>query len=326
MKSTSVWRIAAAGAVLTLSAGVVVPAGLVVHAAPTDVAQRPANPNDVLLAVDVLQTITVQNEYSRGYRRSFFRHWIDTTGDGCDAREKVLKRDAIGFAQVDPFRCTVVEADWVSPYDGRRTTERSEVDIDHVVALKEAWESGAWLWDESRRTAFANDTTDARTLLAVSSSSNRSKGDRDPSNWMPPLRSYWCTYTANWISVKARWQLSMDRSEWGRLNNLLNGQCRGTTMRGWTAPPTGGGTGSETGASGTTPSVGSPTTVPADTRGSASTTSTTAAQSTSRYRPGQFCTPEGATTVINAKPYRCARTNADGVPYKDNRARWREDR
>lgn len=195
------------------------------------------SPDDLLLVVDVLRTVRVERENSRGYDRDLFRHWIDVDGDGCDTREQVLKRDAIGLAQVDPFRCTVVEADWLSPYDGRRSSDRGEVDIDHVVALKEAWDSGAWQWSEAQRTAFANDTTDPRTLLAVSSSSNRSKSDKDPSNWLPPLRGYVCTYLSNWVSVKARWNLSMDRSEWGRINNLLSDQCIGTTMRGWNPPP-----------------------------------------------------------------------------------------
>lgn len=320
-------RIAAAGAVLAMSIGL---SSAGAQATQT-VDVRVQGPSDTYVAIEVLKTITVQNEYSRGYKRSLFKHWLDIDGDGCDAREQVLKRDAIGLPQVDPFKCFVVEADWLSPYDGVRTSDRTRVDIDHTVALKEAWDSGAWQWNEAQRTAFANDTSDTRSLIAASSSSNRSKSDRDPSNWMPPLRGYWCTYSANWIAVKARWGLSMDQSEWGRLNNVLSGQCAGTTMRGWSD--------AVAGAPSTTPSTTSSTT-PSSTGRSTVTTVTTATTATTMVasttvapggspvvaslKPGSYCAPEGATGVHNGRMYVCAKTDMNGTPYTGNRARWRQ--
>ena len=306
-------RIAAAGAVLAMSIGL---SSAGAQATQT-VDVRVQGPNDTYLAIEVLKTITVQNEYSRGYRRNLFKHWLDIDGDGCDAREQVLKRDAIGLPQVDPFKCFVVEADWLSPYDGVRTSDRTRVDIDHTVALKEAWDSGAWQWNEAQRTAFANDTSDARSLIAASSSSNRSKGDRDPSNWMPPLRGYWCTYSANWIAVKARWGLSMDQSEWGRLNNVLSGQCAGTTMRGWSDVAGGAPSAarSSTGRSSATTVASASTSTSAAPGGSPVVTS---------LRPGSFCAPEGATGVYNGRMYVCSKTSMSGNPYSGNRARWRQ--
>ena len=314
-------RIAAAGAVLAMSIGL---SSAGAQATQT-VNVRVQGPNDTYLAIEVLKTITVQNEYSRGYKRSLFKHWLDIDGDDCNAREQVLKRDAIGLPQVDPFKCFVVEADWLSPYDGVRTSDRTRVDIDHTVALKEAWDSGAWQWNKAQRTAFANDTSDARSLIAASSSSNRSKGDRDPSNWMPPLRGYWCTYSANWIAVKARWGLSMDQSEWGRLNNVLSGQCAGTTMRGWSDVVPG--------APATTPSSARSTTRSSTGRSTATTVASTGASTTvapggspvvASLRPGSFCAPEGATGVYNGRAYVCAKTDMNGNPYSGNRARWRQ--
>jgi hypothetical protein len=79
------------------------------------------------------------------------------------------------------------------------------LEIDHVVALKESWDSGAYAWDDARRTAFGNDLTDRRTLVAVTSSANQSKGDSDPSNWLPPLISDHCPFIGSWIAIKARW-------------------------------------------------------------------------------------------------------------------------
>jgi len=330
------WRVAVATVATVIVCSGVVTA---VEAEQSDFSVE--NSSATLNALDVLKSIRVERENPRGYSRSLFKHWLDVDGDGCDAREQVLKRDALGFAQVDPFRCTVVEADWLSPYDGRRTSDRSEVDIDHVVALKEAWDSGAFAWSEPQRTAFANDTSDSRTLLAVSSSSNRSKSDKDPTNWLPPLRGYWCTYLANWVSVKARWNLSMDESEWGRVNNLLSGQCAGTTLRGWTAPPV------TVTSPATTTSLVTPTTVATTaaptvttiasvattiarsatvtTLGTAGavTATTSASSALVTVRPGSFCAPEGALGTYNSVIYVCSKTDVNGVPYSGNRARWR---
>lgn len=310
-------RIAAAGAVLILSIGASTGAAQADRA--VDV--RIAGANDTYLAIEVLKTISVQNEYTRGYKRELFKHWLDIDGDGCDAREQVLKRDAVGLPQVDPFKCFVVEADWLSVYDGVRTSDRTRVDIDHMVALKEAWDSGAWQWSEAQRTAFANDTTDARSLIAVSSSSNRSKSDKDPSNWMPALRGYWCTYSANWIAVKARWGLSMDQSEWGRLNNLLNGQCVGTTMRGWNAVA--GVVSATTTTVSTTASTTSTTSV-ATSPAASTTVAPSGSSSVVSVRPGSYCAPEGATGTYGGRTYVCSKTDVSGNPYSGNRARWRQ--
>ena len=170
----------------------------------------------------LLASITVENEYTSGYARELFPHWKDLDGNGCDTREEVLIRDSLTKAQVDPFGCVVVAGDWLSPYDGARWSDKGNVDIDHVVALKEAWDSGAWAWTTSQRTLFANDLSDPRTLLAVTDSVNQSKSDKDPSNWLPPLASYHCTYISDWVAVKARWKLSMDQSEYGRVKKLVD--------------------------------------------------------------------------------------------------------
>ena len=333
-------RIAAAGAALALTLGV---AG--VSATDESVDLRVSSSSDTLLAIEVLKGVPVQNEYPRGYKRSLFPHWRDVDGDGCDSREQVLKRDAIGLPQVDPFKCFVVEADWLSPYDGKKTSDRTEVDIDHVVALKEAWDSGAWQWTDAQRLAYANDTSDSRTLIAASSSSNRSKGEKDPSNWMPSVRAYWCTYSANWIAVKARWSMSMDQSEWGRLNNVLTNECAGTTMRGWNPPP-GGVTTTSTSTTSSSTASSTATTVtsvsPTTSRAGASvTTSTTSRAVTATTivattqapsgglqpisgRPGSFCAPEGAIGSYGGRVYVCSKTSAEGIPYANGAKRWRQ--
>jgi hypothetical protein len=330
------WRIAANGAALVIAISSVAYLN-----GETTMAAKPQKfvAND---AKSVLASIRVENEYKSGYRRSLFVHWSDLDGNGCDTREEVLKRDSISKPQVDPYRCYVVAGDWYSKYDGKTLSDRSDVDIDHVVALKEAWDSGAWAWSMSQRQAFANDLTDRRTLIAVTDRVNASKSDKDPSNWMPPLKSYWCTYLGDWISVKARWGLSMDQSEFGRIKNLLASECSTLTIAGWGAVPSLAGVPTTSGTAATTATTTPRTTVApslwpttsANNSGTAATTNTTAvANSTVNTTspsgvkdiyPGSYCAPVDGLGTYKGTVYVCSKTNAEGSPYAGGRARWRK--
>ncbi len=168
---------------------------------------------------------------STTYDRTYFRHWIDADGDCQDARAEVL----IAESRVTPTytsssRCTVATGAWYSSYDGVTWTHASDVDIDHVVALKEAWESGARSWTSTDRTRYANDLGYSRTLLAVTDNVNASKSDRDPAQWLPPRSSAHCTYAVNWVLIKYRWRLSVDSAEKSRLSSLLSGDCGARTV------------------------------------------------------------------------------------------------
>ena len=158
--------------------------------------------------------LVIEEEHSReGYDRSLFRHWIDADGDGCDTRKEVLIRDAIETPTVGE-RCNLSGGRWVSLYDGRVFTgDGSGLDVDHMVPLAEAWESGAWAWSPERRQAFANDLENRFALLSVSASSNRSKGARDPADWMPPDPSSHCIYANFWSATKSAWGLTFDPAE-----------------------------------------------------------------------------------------------------------------
>jgi hypothetical protein len=345
------WRIAANGAALVVAiSSIAYVTGEPSEAAST---QRFATTG----ATSVLASIKVENEYKTGYKRSLFVHWSDLDGNGCDTREEVLKRDSISKPQVDPYRCFVVAGDWFSKYDGKNLSDRSDVDIDHVVALKEAWDSGAWGWSMSQRQAFANDLTDRRTLIAVTDRVNASKSDKDPSNWMPPLRSYWCAYLGDWISVKARWGLSMDQSEFGRIKNLLTSECSTLTIASWSAAPVFSNspatttTTTTTVASSTTArSTVAPTTTQASSSNNAGTATTTTANTTTNtttssnttasttasttvnttatsgtkdISPGSYCAPIDGLGTYKGTVYVCSKTNAEGSPYAGGRARWR---
>jgi hypothetical protein len=269
-------------------------------------------------ALSVLATITVQNEYKSGYSRPLFKHWIDANGNGCNTREEVLIAESRSKAQVDAYGCKVIEGDWFSPYDNVMHTNPSELDIDHMIPLKEAWDSGAWNWTAAQRQAFANDLSDARVLIAVTAGQNRSKSDKDPSNWIPPQKSYTCTYLSEWVAVKARWKLSMDQSEFGRIKNLLTASCASTTIAPWgTAPASSSKSATTPTTAATIPAVKSATTL-------APVAIADPAETLPTVSPGAFCTPRGARGTSSGRTYVCSATKTDGTPYSDGRARWRQ--
>lgn len=211
-------------------------------AAATSTTVRPSDtaaPTAPSPAIDVLMAIPILNEY-RGelqYERDLFGVWLDIDGNGCDTRYDVLVTESRTPVVGDPQSCLVTAGEWISPYDGTLLTSPSDAQVDHLVPLKEAWDSGAWEWTPQRRIAFANDTSDSRSLAVTSASSNTAKGAKDPSNYLPPADDAVCTYLADWLSVKARWGLSMDESEHGRIRRLLTGTCAGTNIQPW-PPPT----------------------------------------------------------------------------------------
>jgi len=188
------------------------------------------------LAMDLLATVRVEREHRGGYERELFGY-PTSFGGGCDTRDEVLQRDSLSPVQMDPVGCTVVAGDWYSPYDDLLFETPQDIEIDHVVALKEAWDSGAWQWGAAALEAFGNDVSDARTLRAVSGESNRDKSDKDPSNWLPSNAADVCRFVGDWTAIKVRWGLSMDESEYGRIRNLLRGPCEGWRVDAVTPTP-----------------------------------------------------------------------------------------
>ncbi|KAH7104861.1 hypothetical protein BKA62DRAFT_690909 [Auriculariales sp. MPI-PUGE-AT-0066] len=167
-----------------------------------------------------LASLTVATESnSPAYDRDLFNTWIIISGT-CDAREYVLKRD--GASVTTSSACAMTGGTWTSPYDGVVSTNSSSFDIDHIVPLKEAWVSGARSWTDAQRETFANDVTRPQ-LLAVSASSNRSKGDSDPAEWLPTNTSYQCTYVRAWVQVKDYYSLTIDSTEKTALTSILSG-------------------------------------------------------------------------------------------------------
>lgn len=168
-----------------------------------------------------IAALPVEPERRTGYDRDLFDHWVDVDGNGCDARDEALIAQNRDPAATLGRYCEVYGGQWRSYYDREVTRDPSTFDIDHLVPLAEAWDSGAYAWDADRRQAYANDLGDPRSLVAVSASSNRTKSDADPSEWMPAYGT--CVYVSSWVAVKTRWQLSVDPLEKARLADLAAG-------------------------------------------------------------------------------------------------------
>jgi hypothetical protein len=171
-------------------------------------------------------TLVMTADQIGGYSRNLFKHWIDVDKDGCNTRYEVLIAEAIVKPKVGA-RCYLTGGKWRSPYDGKVFTNPTGLDIDHMVPLAEAWRSGAWAWTSAQRMDFANDLEDSRSLLAVTASLNRSKGDRDVAAWLPAKAQ--CNYISNWIAVKWRFDLTVDPVEGEFLQNKIT-DCKITNV------------------------------------------------------------------------------------------------
>ncbi|NWF27541.1 HNH endonuclease [Streptomyces sp. PKU-EA00015] len=180
----------------------------------------PPTPVSASTARSYLSQLTVAPEgSSTGYSRDLFPHWITQSG-ACNTREVVLERD--GSNVVQDSSCAAVSGSWYSPYDGATWYAASDVDIDHIVPLAEAWRSGANSWTTSKRQLFANDLTRPQ-LIAVTDDVNQAKGDQDPAEWLPSVTSYRCMYARMWVHTKYYWNLKVDSAEKSALQSILNG-------------------------------------------------------------------------------------------------------
>ncbi len=180
----------------------------------------PPTPISASAARSYLATVTPRTEGSTsGYSRDLFPHWSTVSGS-CNTRETVLKRDGVNVVQ--DSACAAVSGSWYSEYDGATWTAASDIDIDHMVPLAEAWRSGANAWTTSKRQQFANDLTRPQ-LIAVTDNVNQAKGDLDPGKWLPSRTAYRCTYARMWVQVKQYYALSMDSGEKTALGNVLSG-------------------------------------------------------------------------------------------------------
>ncbi|KAH8664718.1 hypothetical protein BX600DRAFT_481655 [Xylariales sp. PMI_506] len=182
--------------------------------APSPVAEPVPAPSPTALAKLTVATPASSDDYER----DLFPTWITISGT-CNTREYVIERDAVSV--VVNSACTATSGKWVSPYDGATWTAASDLDIDHMVPLENAWISGANKWTTDKRQDFANDVVRPQ-LWAVTDNVNESKGDRSPDQWKPPLTSFYCTYAEAWVQVKSYWALTVTSAEKSALSDMLD--------------------------------------------------------------------------------------------------------
>lgn len=231
-----------------------------------------------------------------GYSRAQFGPaWSDTDGNGCDQRDDVLRRD-LSHKTYDG--CEVLSGRLHDPYTGkiiqfhRGVRSSGEVQIDHLVALSDAWQTGAQKWRAAKRLRFANDPLN---LLAVDGPTNESKGDGDAATWLPAEKSFRCSYVAHQVAVKKTYGLWVTSAERTAMQRVLS-RCPSMKLPVRTripSSPTGPGRHAPTGKG-------------------------TARPGNRVVHPGSFCSPLGATGVTSKGTGMICSTKPG-----DDRARWR---
>ena len=181
-------------------------------------------------ALATLSTLAVKGRAAKtGYHRDLFGPaWADTDRNGCDTRNDILARDLTGETfRAGTRNCVVLSGEFVEPYTGRTVSfskaDAGAVQIDHVVALSDAWQKGAQSWSASKRLAFANDPLE---LLAVDGPTNAAKSDGDAATWLPPNKAYRCAMVARQVAVKAKYGLWVTSAERDAVSRVL-GSCAG---------------------------------------------------------------------------------------------------
>lgn len=162
-----------------------------------------------------LLTLLLSQIVFADYSRSSFKHWIDEDGDCLNTRQEVLQKESLEPVKIEG--CRVIQGKWYGEYGGEYYTNPSELDIDHIVPLKEAYESGADKWTPKKRKQFSNDY---ENLIAVDRSLNRQKGAKDPAEWLPPRTEYLCEYIERWVYIKSKYKLEIDTIEQKKVEEI----------------------------------------------------------------------------------------------------------
>ncbi len=186
-------------------------------------------------AANALTALTVKGRAPKtGYTRDQFgAAWSDTDHNGCDQRNDVLARDMVGETfKKGTHDCVVLTGQLADPYTGKAIAFKrgqdtsDEVQIDHVVALSDAWQKGAQQLDAPTRLQLGNDPLN---LVATDGPTNQSKGDGDAASWLPPNRQFRCTYVARQVAVKAKYGLWVTQAEHDAIAGVLGG-CPGQAL------------------------------------------------------------------------------------------------
>ena len=166
-----------------------------------------------------------QNNYKKDiggeYNREDWGNWIDEDGDGLNTRHEVLAEESLIKPVISNNK--VVSGKWFDKYTGKYFTNPSDLDIDHLVPLKNAYISGASNWSKKKKSRYYNYLKYDNHLIAVSKSANRNKSDKSPVDWLPPNEEYQCEYVREWFKIKTAWGLAIEDG----FDEVSNRVCKG---------------------------------------------------------------------------------------------------
>lgn len=172
-------------------------------------------------ALATLNGITVANPKTVEYVRSQWKHWSDLDGNGCDTREDILISSGKDVKR-DPSTCKIISGTWVEPYSNKTFTDSSKMDIDHVVPLAWSASNGGQALSTTAKEQFANDP---QNLYISAASENRKKGDKGPGSYLPPNEAFQCQYVTSFVTVVAKYKLTMDKSDFDAAKKVLETKC-----------------------------------------------------------------------------------------------------
>lgn len=212
-----------------------------VTATPTTADQTTADPPPAEAADQLVQRlrplVAAPDPNVPDYDRDHFAGWLDTDGDCVNTRHEILQVEARRFSMA-PSGCSVASGEWFDPYTGRTYTNPRDLDVDHVVALADAWVSGAYAWADELLDRFSNDLGN---LNAIAASENRSKSAKGPADYTPSAPGTRCDYLVQYSTVKIRWQLSITPEDFAATERGLAGCDTGaipvTPLRTQSPPP-----------------------------------------------------------------------------------------
>lgn len=180
----------------------------------------------ILMALMMLSGYTADianSEEMPSYKRSYFKHWQDVDKDCQNARHEVLVRESLGDVIMfkTENKCQVIKGLWFDYFTGTLIMNAQKIDVDHIVPLKNAWESGAWKWTPKRREAYANYLGNGWHLMVSYFSQNRSKGAKSPDQWLPENKEFHVMYCIAWCRIKVEWGLTATKAELKTLKEIL---------------------------------------------------------------------------------------------------------
>jgi hypothetical protein len=180
------------------------------------------------LGVALALLIAVAADAGPRYDRAEWPHWLDADRDGCDTRAEVLKRDARAANDVTKDGALVVDADcrvtagvWWDWVTGEVVTDPAEMDVDHAIPLAAMHAYGAAGWSREKRAAYANDLGYRDALIPMLAATNRAKGSKGPSQWVPPNPTAWCRYGTAWAVVSVKWGIRLPAAEREAIGRLV---------------------------------------------------------------------------------------------------------